>query len=187
MRKIIPFSWTPTSWALRGQSRKIAEAEYNHSDSPYERDIAVAEVTLAGIDLESRLNDINFEYGVISEYDHAKKTIELTCDDDLDKQIKLLKLDIENNVIDSIQGEKEIANLLKQPWVKVINDDLDLTDGPNGYYMEFDWNDHWIEKLRSHGYTGVSDDEVMEKWFVDVCRHQISQANPDYDSGIIIP
>ncbi len=186
MKKIIPFSWTPTAWALRGQSRKIAQAEYEYSDSPYERDVAIAELTLSGNDLEIKLNEINFEYQIISEYDYEKKSIELTSDDELDKTVRLLQLDIDHNLIDPLKGDKEIANALKQPWVKVINDNLDLTDGPNGYYMEFDWNDHWIAKLRDHGYTGISDEEVMEKWFSDVCRQQISQTAP-YDGSVIIP
>lgn len=185
-KRIIPFSWTPSSWALRGKTRELAEADYNHHDDPYELERAKAEIELEGDELKVALLEIDFNYGVTNEYDYLAARLEIEVTKPIDLQIEKIKLDMEFAKLERHDGEKQIANLLKEPWVAVINDSLDLTDGPDGLYFEFDWNEYWIIMLRQNGYEGASDEEIMERWFNDVCRAQIIDSVPQpINSGIV--
>ena len=51
-------------------------------------------------------------------------------------------------------------------------------------YIELDWNDHFIEMLHNNGYTASSDEEIVNKWFNDVCRTVLVQENADLDFGL---
>lgn len=186
-KPLIPFSWTPASWGLRGESRKLAEIEYNYRNDPHELERQKA--YLANLDetaLEMRLLEIDYNYGLMEEYDYLRRGIEIQVKDPTMQQMELIKLDIETGKIERPAGEKQIANLLGEPWVSVVNDNLDLTDGPNGFYFEFDWNENWIKMLRAHGYRGLTDEDVMEKWFTDVCRNEVISNTPQPINGGIV-
>ena len=51
-------------------------------------------------------------------------------------------------------------------------------------YMELDWNDHFVKFLHDNGYTGQNDEEVVNKWFNDVCRTVLIQEQADLDYGL---
>jgi hypothetical protein len=216
MGKIIPFNWLPAAWGLRGKSFDEAEARYNLTGAELAR--RLAEINLSGVDLEYRLLDIDFEHGLINEYDYQRSVANLSLEGnelllrlaDIDKEfgkidsyewmrehiliqtsddeqkIELIKLDIETGRIDKREGEKAMADLLGEPWVSIVEEGLDPTQGPSGFYFVFDWNNHWIELLRQHGYEGDTEDEMMERWFTDVCRNEVMQSAPiPFNSSVV--
>jgi len=64
---------------------------------------------------------------------------------------------------------KEIANANKEPWVAVIDVQVNQENPKNGFF-ELDWNEYFIVSLREAGYTGGTDEELVDKWFQDLCR-----------------
>jgi len=64
---------------------------------------------------------------------------------------------------------KEIANANQEPWVSVLDVQVNQDNPKNGFF-ELDWNEYFIVSLRQAGYTGGSDEEVVDKWFQDLCR-----------------
>lgn len=46
-------------------------------------------------------------------------------------------------------------------------------DNPGEGAFEFDWNKEFINKLINEGYTGRSDEDLVEQWFSDVCRNVV--------------
>jgi len=57
-------------------------------------------------------------------------------------------------------------------------------DDPKQGYMELDWNDEFVAMLQEKGYTGESDESVVNKWFNDVCRTVLLQEMEDQDYGL---
>ena len=43
-------------------------------------------------------------------------------------------------------------------------------DNPRNGFFELVWNEFFIASLRENGYTGGSDEEIMDSWFQDLCR-----------------
>ena len=50
--------------------------------------------------------------------------------------------------------------------------------------MELDWNDQFVAMLQTQGYTGESDESVVNKWFNDICRTVLLQEQADLDFGM---
>lgn len=70
--------------------------------------------------------------------------------------------------------EKELANIDKQPWVKVINVSMTDPKDPSTGFFELDWNDEFVQSLHDAGYSGRNSEEVVDQWFNDLCRGVIS-------------
>lgn len=182
-KPLIPFSWLPASWGLRGKVRE--EAEANYSLKGYDLEVRLAEINKTGTDLERELIEIDHRYGIINDDERIRKLLPLELSG-VDLEVELIKLDAEAGKIEAREAEKQIANLLEEPWVAVIDEGLDLTNGPNGFYFVFDWNEYWIAMLRQHGYEGSSDEALMDKWFADVCRNEVIQSSPaSFNSSVI--
>jgi hypothetical protein len=91
------------------------------------------------------------------------------------KQERLIK--------DTLKGQnqaKALADLNKEPWVSVINVDIN-PDNPSQGNFELDWNQLFVDKLMAHGYTGKTSEEIVDQWFNDLCtgiaRSTIEEGN----------
>jgi hypothetical protein len=69
----------------------------------------------------------------------------------------------------STMTEKERATAQGIGWVKVIEFHVNKDNIRNGFF-DLDWNEYHIIDLRNSGYTGATDEEVVDKWFSEVCR-----------------
>lgn len=110
------------------------------------------------------------KFGKISDYDHDRERAKLDFTDETELALAFLEIDLAYEKIDQKTYEKERATLKQEPWVGIVDDGFDLTQGPNGVYFKFDWNEYWIEFLRLNGYVGLTDEEVVEQWFNDTLR-----------------
>lgn len=79
------------------------------------------------------------------------------------KQERLIK--------DTLKGQnraKALADLNKEPWVSVINIDLN-PENPSQGNFELDWNQLFVNTLMTAGYTGKNSEEIVDQWFNDLC------------------
>ena len=128
------------------------------------RAIAEAEYYYEGDELEEILADLN-------------------ADSDSDKELAKLEVQLKNGKIGQYEIDKKVAELKEQPYVNVLKLDVNPENAKAGY-MELDWNDHFVKFLHSNGYTGESDEAVVNKWFNDVCRTVLVQEMQDQDYGL---
>ena len=56
-----------------------------------------------------------------------------------------------------------------QPEVKVLKFDFD-PNNPRLGSIELDWNPEFVEMLRTHGYSGITEEAVVDAWLMDVCK-----------------
>ena len=82
---------------------------------------------------------------------------------------------------------KEIATEKGEPWVSVVQVELDPDNIGNGAF-ELDWNEKFIINLVRAGFKGKDDADLVDQWFQDVCRNVLAEnyeqweANQPYDS-----
>ena len=76
---------------------------------------------------------------------------------------------------------KELATKNKEPWVSVLTTHVDKANPKNGFF-ELDWNDKFIENLQTNGYHGENDEEVVNKWFNDLCKNIMLE---DMDQDVV--
>ena len=128
------------------------------------RAIAEAEYYYEGEELEEILAQINAET-------------------DSDKELAKLEVQLKNEKIGQYEFDKKVAEIKKEPYVNVVNIDVNPENAQAGY-MELDWNDHFVKFLHDNGYTGKSDEDVANKWFNDICRTVLLQEQADMDFGL---
>lgn len=69
--------------------------------------------------------------------------------------------------------EKELATQQNQPYIKIVELDLD-PENINAGSLTFDWNDKFILNLIRAGYKQRDDDTdqiIVDRWFQTVCRN----------------
>ena len=79
------------------------------------------------------------------------------------------------------KSEKDLATEAGEPWVSVLSMELEKENMDRGAF-ELDWNDKFIEDLMTSGYTGEKDEEVINKWFNDLCRNIMLE---DMDEDVV--
>ena len=78
--------------------------------------------------------------------------------------------------------EKAKATKNKEPWVSVLTTHVDKTNPKNGFF-ELDWNEYFVQSLKLNGYRGATDEEVVDKWFQDLCRNVASDTGAEDVGG----
>lgn len=66
--------------------------------------------------------------------------------------------------------EKDQATARGEPFVKVLNVNLDK-DNPSDGYFELEWNQLFIRQLMEAGFTGDKEEEIIDQWFSELCRN----------------
>lgn len=159
----VPFWLLPSTWHLSGQEYERAKLVYELSD---EDEIVLARALL-DIDYEPGSPEYHIQKahldhadGLITdhEYDIAVARQKL---DGLDLEIELISLDERYGVISSLEAEKRTATAKGESWV---GGPLKHA-GEGGVMFDLEWNSFWIDELRQNGYTGKTDQEIMNKWF----------------------
>jgi len=82
------------------------------------------------------------------------------------------------NTLQGTDKEKALANVDNEPWVKVLNVDVNEENVSQGFF-ELDWNEQFVEMLVENGYTGNSPEETVNGWVTDVCRGIIREESAD--------
>lgn len=112
-----------------------------------------------------------------------EKLAELNADTDEDKEIAVLAVKLKHEEISQDAYDKAVATIRKEPWVNVVKMGVNPSNVAAGYF-ELDWNEEFIAMLYENGYVGQSDEEVVNKWFNDVCRTVLIQEKADQDYGL---
>lgn len=186
----LPFGWLPGHWGLRGKTREIAKAEYELEGMARDKRIAELEFANDAKLLAARLRQIDLDYNLITpkEFDIAEAKATLTG---VDLELQLLKIEYETSEdMTAVSYDKAVATIKGEPYIAVVDSQYDADQEVNGFYFEFDWNDKWIELLKENGYTGITDDQIVQRWFEDLCRGVIAETMVDdtipFNSGRII-
>jgi hypothetical protein len=164
---IIPFGWWPRNWGLKGKSRDRAMAEYLYTGETLDTRLAEIEAENED-DLKQRLLNIQLKYKHIDQYEYDTQLARLQKSDD-DLTLELLRIDYEYNKISRNQYEKQKADFLHEPWVCMPDVKWDPND-PAKSYFELDYNEYFVDFLRSNNYEGATPEEIVERWLNDVCR-----------------
>jgi hypothetical protein len=71
-------------------------------------------------------------------------------------------------------SEKESATKNGEPWVSVLDMDVNMEDISNGSF-ELDWNDLFVTRLLKAGYQGKTDADLVDQWFQNICRNIVME------------
>lgn len=81
-----------------------------------------------------------------------------------------------------VKSEKELATKKGEPYIKILNVELDTDDIGNGAF-ELDWNDHFVAKLVKSGYQGDTDADIVDNWFKTICRNILTEEYEQWEAN----
>ena len=68
-----------------------------------------------------------------------------------------------------VVSDKDKATAKGEAYIKVLDVKFDKENPGDGYF-ELEWNKIFVKKLLDAGYSGSSDDEIVDAWFTGLCR-----------------
>lgn len=169
-KKLIPFNLLPASWGLKGTTREIAQAEYELDG--FELKVKILDILSSddnATDYAKKLLDIKLKYSKITTSQYQRDIVSLISDD-TQRALAELELDNRDGVIVGLAYEKKLATLKDEPWVNIVKMDFTKKTSLEGSF-ELDWNEQFVEKLNAEGYTGPTPDNVVNQWFMELCRN----------------
>tara|TARA_B100001093_G_scaffold384264_1_gene369979 strand:- start:268 stop:660 length:393 start_codon:yes stop_codon:yes gene_type:complete len=73
-----------------------------------------------------------------------------------------------------LDKEKEEATAKGEAWVAVLDTQVNPENIRNGFF-EIDWNNQFIEELLDVGYTGETNEEIVDQWFRTVVSQMLEE------------
>ena len=96
----------------------------------------------------------------MSNWDKIKKALGVTPK--IKEEVKEKTSEEQRRAI--LAKEKEEATAKNEPWVAVLDTQLNPDNIKNGFF-ELDWNNQFIEELLDAGYSGETNEEIVDGWF----------------------
>ena len=81
---------------------------------------------------------------------------------------------------EALEAEKQSATANNEPWVAVLDTQVNPQDIKNGFF-ELDWNNEFIEQLLDAGYKGESQEEIVDAWFRTIVMQMLDEEGQSTD------
>lgn len=79
---------------------------------------------------------------------------------------------------EALEAEKQSATANNEPWVAVLDTQINPENIRNGFF-ELDWNNEFIEQLLDAGYTGESQEQIVDSWFRTIVMQMLEEEGLD--------
>jgi hypothetical protein len=83
---------------------------------------------------------------------------------------------------EALEAEKEAATAKGEPWVAVLDTQVNPENIRNGFF-ELDWNNEFIEQLLDAGYKGETNEQIVDAWFRTIVTQMLEEEGMDTDRG----
>ena len=80
--------------------------------------------------------------------------------------------------LEALMKEKEEATKKGEPWVAVLDTKINEDNIRNGFF-ELDWNNEFIEQLIDAGYSGETNEEIVNGWFRTIAMQILEEEGLD--------
>mgnify|MGYP000383055870 CR=1 FL=1 len=81
---------------------------------------------------------------------------------------------------EALDAEKEAATKAGEPWVAVLDTQVNPDNIRNGFF-ELDWNNEFIEQLLDAGYKGESNEQIVDAWFRTIVSQMLQEEGQPTD------
>jgi len=79
-----------------------------------------------------------------------------------------------------LNKEKEEATKKGEPWVAVLDTQVNPDNIRNGFF-ELDWNNEFIEQLLDAGYSGETNEQIVDAWFRTIVIQMLEDEGMETD------
>jgi hypothetical protein len=82
----------------------------------------------------------------------------------------------------AFEKEKADATARGEAWVAVLDTQINPKNIKNGFF-ELDWNNEFIEQLIDAGYSGESNEAIVDAWFRTIVAQMLEEEGLSTDRG----
>ena len=79
--------------------------------------------------------------------------------------------------------QKKKRLLAGKPWVAVLDTQVNPDNIKNGFF-ELDWNNEFIEQLLDAGYSGETNEAIVDQWFKTIVTQMLQEEGQSTDRGM---
>jgi hypothetical protein len=83
---------------------------------------------------------------------------------------------------EALEAEKELATKNGEAWVAVLDTQVNPDNIRNGFF-ELDWNNEFIEQLLDAGYSGETNEQIVDAWFRTIVYQMLEEEGMETDRG----
>lgn len=112
--------------------------------------------------------------------EEIKRSEARKIENEKDMEERISEIDLEFGRITQNEHDKKVATLRGEPYVRVLNLDLDEKSPGTGFF-ELDFNEHFVEYLANSGYEGIEPDQIVDNWFNDLCQNIVIEGLEEED------
>jgi hypothetical protein len=84
---------------------------------------------------------------------------------------------------EALEAEKEAATKAGEPWVAVLDTQVNPDNIKNGFF-ELDWNNEFIERLLDAGYKGETNEQIVDAWFRTIVIQMLEEEGQSADRNM---
>lgn len=84
---------------------------------------------------------------------------------------------------EALEKEKEAATAKGEAWVAVLDTQVNPDNIRNGFF-ELDWNNEFIEQLLDAGYSGETNEQIVDAWFRTIVSQMLAEEGQATDRGM---
>ena len=115
----------------------------------------------------------------MSNWDKVKKAIGIQPK--ITKEVK--EKTTEDVRREALDKEKDAATRAGEPWVAVLDTQVNPENIRNGFF-ELDWNNEFIEQLLDAGYSGETNEAIVDQWFRTIVTQMLQDEGQSTDRGM---
>lgn len=119
----------------------------------------------------------------ITGLDQEEKQIKKEREELEKEKQRIKKQSPEESRREALAKEKEEASAKGEPWVAVLDTQVNPENIKNGFF-EIDWNNEFIEQLLDAGYKGETNEQIVDAWFRTIVTQMLDEEGLDTDREI---
>lgn len=157
---------------LEERRRKVERGVIQQSDQPWLKNLVTADT-----------DDVTALYDWNPAFIAKLRTDGFTGETDIDVIKAWHDAQTKKRLDEERNKEREAKKNSDEPWVEIIGEEFETDDfdGQTNIGLKLDWNKAFIKLLKSKGFTGRSEDELVEKWLVTLNRSLLQNPETGYD------
>ena len=107
----------------------------------------------------------------------------LVRDKRAEESVEQVELTTEEARRAALDAEKAEATEAGEPWVAVLDTQINPDNIRNGFF-ELDWNNEFIEQLLDAGYSGETNEQIVDAWFKTIVSQMLEEEGQDTERSM---
>lgn len=88
-----------------------------------------------------------------------------------------LRADIQKLFEDAVAADRKRRYESDEPYVEILSENFSEEGGVG---LRLDWNSQFITYLKKNGFTGPTDEAIVDNWLISLSRERIAEGGSEY-------